>query len=134
MTVLAIVPPPENTELYLLLFILFVFNFATFKLLSLFLPKIQIKSVVSEKSANVTDVDGAVVMPESYSRFAGIIGAVVMVTFFWALGNIVLFKIIYEPASLEKLISSVTSYFYGGATLFLPYAANQIKSALAPKM
>jgi hypothetical protein len=67
----------------------------------------------------------------SYSRVSGFVGATVMACFFWALGNIVLYKAFVAPAEIRDLLSSLVTYFLSGASLFLPYAFNQLKSAFS---
>jgi len=61
------------------------------------------------------------------------IGAVVLATFFWAVGNIVLYKAFTDPGRIAELLTGMGSFFAGGAALFLPYAFNQAREAFAPR-
>lgn len=66
----------------------------------------------------------------SYSRVTGALGAVVLTSFFWAVGNILLANAL-EMADVRKLtdlMNSLSRYFLIGSALFLPYAFNQLKS------
>lgn len=69
----------------------------------------------------------------SFSRAAGAIGAMVLSCLFWGIGNIIIYKMIAEPSGLEDLLGSVRNYFLTGATLFAPYAVNQLRSIVTPK-
>ncbi len=67
----------------------------------------------------------------SYSRVTGLVGAVIMTSFFWAMANIIIFKAFTAIGDIRPLISSVQIFFLVGAAMFLPYAFNQIRSAFA---
>ena len=67
----------------------------------------------------------------SYSRVTGLVGAVIMTSFFWAMANIIVFKAFTAIADIKPLIASVQVFFLVGAAMFLPYAFNQIRSAFA---
>ena len=66
----------------------------------------------------------------SYSRITGLIGAVMLTSFFWAIGNIVLYKAFTQVDDVRKIVSAVAPLFMVGSALFLPYAFNQIRSAV----
>lgn len=114
---------------------LIIFNIATLRILTYGLSNIDVKSALSEKSVQ----DGGAGQPgmalnvadpnlTSYSRLAGFLGASVMATFFWALGNVVIFKSFTSMQEIHSLLTSLIPYFLSGSSLFLPYAFNQIKS------
>jgi hypothetical protein len=65
----------------------------------------------------------------SYSRVTGLVGAVILTSFFWAMGNLVLFKAIDTIGDIKPLVAGVSQLFLIGAALFLPYAFNQLKTA-----
>src|ERR1700677_854136 len=67
----------------------------------------------------------------SYSRVTGLVGAVIMTSFFWAMSNIIVFKAFTAINDIKPLIDSVQMFFLVGAAMFLPYAFNQIRSAFA---
>jgi hypothetical protein len=69
----------------------------------------------------------------SYSRVAGMIGAVVLACFVWAVGNVLLYKMFTAQAEVSGLLASLSSYFLAGASLFAPYAVNQLSTAFKPK-
>ena len=79
----------------------------------------------------MAQTDPAAADPTSYSRIAGIAGAIVLACFLWALGNIILFKAfeVGGIAAIKELLQSVAVYFLAGASLFAPYAFNQLKAA-----
>jgi hypothetical protein len=65
----------------------------------------------------------------SYSRVAGMIGAVVLACFVWAVGNVLLYKMFMAQDEVSGLLTSLGSYFLAGASLFAPYAVNQLGNA-----
>jgi hypothetical protein len=67
----------------------------------------------------------------SYSRVTGLVGAVIMTSFFWAMANIIVFMAFSAVGEIKPLIDSVKVFFLVGAAMFLPYAFNQIRSAFA---
>lgn len=106
-----------------------VFNFATLKLLHFSLGNISFKSVLLEKKSvplSLHESSGS--KQTSYSRVSGMVGAIVLATFLWSLGNIVLFKAIAQPDDIGKLLENVGAFFLAGASLFAPYAFNQLKN------
>lgn len=64
----------------------------------------------------------------SYSRVAGMIGAVVLACFVWAVGNVALYKMFANPEEVATLLGSLGTYFLAGASLFAPYAVNQLST------
>jgi hypothetical protein len=84
----------------------------------------SLKEALSEKSP----VGGAS-DTTSYSRITGMVGAVIVTSFFWAIGNIAIYKAFTQIDDIRKIISAVAPLFMVGSALFLPYAFNQIKSA-----
>jgi hypothetical protein len=77
-------------------------------------------------------VSGAVAGGPSYSRVTGALGAVLLTSFFWAIGNLILWKSRGPAQEIEDLIDSVMKFFAVGAALFLPYAFNQIRAMIRP--
>ncbi len=65
----------------------------------------------------------------SYSRVTGLVGAVILTAFFWALGNIAIFKAFTQVSDIQAIVNGVGPLFVAGAAMFLPYAFNQVKSA-----
>lgn len=118
-----------------------IYNIAIAKLLSLGLSKINLADVLSEKNfsptTTATPQAGMAFSAQStndvssYSRWAGFIGATVMATFFWSLGNIILYKAFSSIAEIRDLLSSLTTYFFAGSALFVPYAFNQLRAAFS---
>jgi hypothetical protein len=71
----------------------------------------------------------------SYSRLSGFVGAIVLASFLWGLGNVILYKAFAEngPEEIQSLLSSIGSFFLAGAALFAPYAFNQLKGVFQTK-
>ena len=110
------------------LFVLVVFN-TPITAVAVGVPFVaQLSGALREKGA-----DGQPGAP-SYSRITGLLGAVVTSTFFWALGNVVLWKAFSQAAEIGPLIRAVWPYFLIGSALFLPYAFNQLRSIFAPTL
>jgi hypothetical protein len=69
----------------------------------------------------------------SYSRITGLFGAVMVTSFFWAMGNVVLWYLFEAPEKAEDIIDGVWKFFILGAALFLPYAFNQLRSIVTDR-
>lgn len=70
----------------------------------------------------------------SYSRITGLFGAVVLTTFFWAMGNLILWRVATaRDQDVDALIDSVWKFFLLGSALFLPYAFNQLRSVFTDR-
>ncbi len=65
----------------------------------------------------------------SYSRLTGLVGAAILTAFFWAIGDVALYKAFTQIGDIKVIVDGVSRLFMVGAALFLPYAFNQIKSA-----
>ena len=84
----------------------------------------DLKQALKEKTA----VGGAT-DTTSYSRVTGLLGAVIVTSFFWAVGNLIIYKAFTQPDDIKLITDNVGRFFLVGAALFLPYAFNQIKAA-----
>lgn len=69
----------------------------------------------------------------SYSRVAGMIGAVVLACFVWAVGNVLLYKMLTSPETMPELLDGLGTFFLASASLFAPYALNQLGNAFKAK-
>lgn len=121
-----------NSAVFVMWANIIVFNLAIMKLLQIVLRKTDMREALTEKH----DVDASAKKdgqpPSSYSRLAGLVGAVVLGCFLWALGNVVLYKAFSDPTEVSGLIAGVGGFFLGGAALFAPYAFNQLGIAFKP--
>ncbi len=55
---------------------------------------------------------------------------IVMACFLWGLGNVIFYMMLIGKAGdLAAIINSVGTYFLAGASLFAPYAVNQLRAA-----
>lgn len=129
-----------------------VLNFGVFWILRQALRRLDIRSVLREKDADsqpkgtqpvgsapklvaadgdpplnatVTASDPAL-DNTSYSRVSGFIGSTVMACFLWAISNYVLYAAFCDADNIAKLLASLGTYFLAGASLFAPYAVNQL--------
>lgn len=132
---------------------LVVFNVAVIKLLQISLKNIDLKEVLREKatlpsstSTSTTTVPaagdgnpaqttvetsttpGGKVDQASYSRVAGMVGATVLGCFLWAVANIVIYKAFAAPNDVPSLLQNIGGFFLAGASLFAPYAFNQLST------
>ncbi|HEY3950635.1 hypothetical protein [Phenylobacterium sp.] len=104
-------------------FVLVIFNLPVMLILG-GMPFIsQLRQALKEK-----DPIGGTSDTTSYSRITGMVGAVAMTAFFWAIGNLLLMKAFTNISDMKLLLQGVQNFFLIGAALFLPYAFNQIKS------
>jgi hypothetical protein len=85
----------------------------------------RLDQALAEKSA-LGDSTGVA----SYSRITGALGAVILTSFFWAIGNIVLSYALDSRGipNIAPLLSACGHFFLIGSALFLPYAFNQLKA------
>jgi hypothetical protein len=58
----------------------------------------------------------------------GLIGAIVLASFFRAVGNVLLYEMFINTADAQKIILNIGKYIAAGATLLAPYAVNQLAS------
>ena len=104
-----------------------IFNGAIIKLLTIAFRSINLSRALSEKA--VGDRGGEI--PTSYSRVAGTTGAIVMAAMLWAIGNTAIFQFMSgKYTEVSTIMSSLGNYFLAGASLFAPYAFNQLKGAM----
>ena len=111
---------------WLFVIVMLMFNVPVVTLVGFVLSKKRMNEAISEK--------GPVAKGDltSYSRLTGALGAVILTTFFWALGNIIIWKAFTNIDDMMKISNSVGNFFMIGAALFLPYAFNQIRNIFAP--
>ncbi len=128
--------PPDWTTTAIMVFTLLLFNVSILKLFQTSLKQVNIRGAMLEKNAvsashaKIAD-DGKPADSDqtSFSRIAGGTGAIVLACFLWALGNVVLFKSFTALSEVATLLGGVQTYFLAGASLFAPYAFNQLRSA-----
>lgn len=98
-------------------------------LVSIFVPFLaHMRRALWDKGAN------GPIESTSYSRITGLFGAVVLTTFFWAMGNVILWRVATaRDQDVEALIDSVWKFFLLGSALFLPYAFNQLRSVFTDR-
>ncbi len=116
---------------WVLLLTLAVFDFGTAVLLRWTLQKVEPAALVREKGVASRAGGEAGGEETSYSRVAGVVGSVVIACFFWAFGNILIWRAFADPSgqSLKALVDGVWPWLTGGAAMFLPYAVNQLRAA-----
>jgi hypothetical protein len=113
-----------NDDIWMRVLVLAVFN-VPILVIAISLPFVSsLSQALKEKG-----VDGPI-ESTSYSRVTGLFGAVVLTSFFWAIGNVVIYKVFEPNADVEKLIDGVWKFFVLGAALFLPYAFNQLRAIM----
>lgn len=83
----------------------------------------RLDDVLKEKTP-----DGTATSATSYSRVTGALGAVILTSFFWAVGNVVLSIALVDAAKIKPLLEGVWPFFLIGSAFFLPYAFNQLKT------
>lgn len=133
-----------------------VYNAAIIRLVSTFLRDVNMRDVMREKTiaprgvtstapagappdaaagGGASPADGRPAAPgggdaTSYSRVTGLVGATIMACFLWALGNVVVWNLMVgKGEAVSAAIADVGGFFLGGASLFAPYAFNQLKEA-----
>ena len=106
--------------------LLIIFDFSVVVLLRLSLKDVNFNNALREKSAPTGANGSANGDNTSFSRLAGLLGAIVLAVFFWMLGNVVIWQLVVSPAEVTTVVDSTYKYFLVGAALFAPYAVNQL--------
>jgi hypothetical protein len=109
-----------------------VFNLATSYLVWRSLRNVTLSEVVAEKDMQ-TRSDGTLLPATSYSRVVGMVGGMILAAFIWGLGNVVIYTAITSPPDVSKVLEGVSTFIVGCASLFLPYAANQVREAFSKR-
>jgi hypothetical protein len=68
----------------------------------------------------------------SYSRIAGVFGAVAITSLFWASGNLLIWVALDHPEKVTNVVDGFSRLFMAGAALVLPYGFNQLRSMINP--
>lgn len=105
-----------------------IFNIAIIVLLRLTLKSVSLTDALREKSA--PEQPGG--SDTSYSRIAGMLGAIVLGCLIWGLGNVVLARAILDPKQVKTMLEGVWPFLLSTSALFAPYAFNQLKDAMQP--
>jgi hypothetical protein len=115
-----------NTALAIILLV--IFDFAVIFLLKISLKDVKIINALKEKTVVPPPTGSNSDDNTSFSRLAGLLGAIVLAVFFWMLGNVVIWQLLASPTEVATTVDSTYKYFLVGAALFAPYAVNQIAS------
>ncbi len=86
----------------------------------------QTAALSAAQASNGQDATIAALANTSYSRLSGFIGSIILACFLWAASNYVIYASFYEPGAVADYVKSFGSYFLAGASLFAPYAVNQL--------
>ena len=108
--------------------VIIIYNFSTIFLLRTVLRSLSFPSMLVEKRV-LNDSNSTV--PTSASRVIASLGSIILATFLWGLGNVVLYKSIVATAAdsgIKTLLDDIGNFFLAGASLFAPYAFNQLTS------
>jgi len=103
--------------------VLVVFNLPPALLTWKLLRSVDLRQVLREKTPAGGPTDAT-----SYSRLVGLMGATVLTSLFWALGDVVLYKSLTQISDIRPILDGVGPLFLAGVALFLPYAFNQVRS------
>lgn len=107
---------------------LIILNGAIILLLRLSLKHVDVKEALREKAGPAAAFPPVPGGPDntSYSRVSGMVGAIVLACFFWALANVVVFQAFTQQAQIEVVLKGVGTFILSGSALFAPYAFNQL--------
>lgn len=123
-----------------------ILDLGVISLLRVTLSGVNIRAVLREKDPGsqptgtqaVADVAPGAAAPDpaldntSYSRLSGFIGSVVLACFLWAIGNIVIYLAVTDIDKIPTFLNAIGTYFLAGASLFAPYAFNQVSKVFKP--
>ncbi len=106
-----------------------IFNGGVIRILQMAMGGISMKDVLREKNPDdqPNNPTGETQNP-SYSRLAGFIGATVMGCFLWGIGNFLIYASFADSSAITNVLDKLGTYFLAGASLFTPYAFNQMKT------
>ena len=88
----------------------------------------SLADAVSEETEIVVDGTKKTILLASSSRLIALLGLVVLLVAFLGFGVIAMWSLA-ESGSMPSL-AEVSKFLVGGATLFLPYGINQVRTAL----
>jgi hypothetical protein len=88
--------------------------------------------IATEKDAR-TGLSGSPAQT-SFSRVAGLIGAAYLAAFCWGFGLYLLTKMWVDPEEIKKVVPDVTRFILAGASMFTPYAFNQLSQILGNRL
>ena len=133
----AVVEAVDQSWFWLFAAIIALYNGAVFLGLTR-LGRLNLTSMLAEKVVSAEIAKQIAASAEerfvftSKNRAVGALGAFVMVSFTWALGNIILYKSFYAADQVESIIDSVGTFYLASSALFAPYAFNQLSKAFRP--
>ena len=64
----------------------------------------------------------------SASRVTGAVGAAVIASFTWAVGNVLIYKAVFKPEDAQVILDGIGNFYLAASALFAPYAFNQLSS------
>lgn len=86
------------------------------------------RGIATEK--NDTSLAPGASAPTSFSRVTGLIGTIYLTAFCWGLGLYLLTKVWVDPGKLKEVVPDGSKFILAGASLFTPYAFNQVSHIL----
>lgn len=126
---------PDGLNTAVMCISLTVLNLGTIFLLRYALKEADLPSMLSEKTSQsrpLASRPGILgpdpPLPTSFSRVAGIVGAIVLVVFFWGLANAILYDAFTYLDHIKQIVQNTWQFFLVGSALFAPYAFNQLTS------
>lgn len=116
---------------------LLIFNGSTIWAIRHAVPKLDIEDAVKipveapllGKGVGADQTDRDV----SFSRVSGMIGATVLATFFWAVGNVVIYKLVAAPSQVKDVLDHLGAFVLSGSSLFAPYGVKLVTEAFKGK-
>lgn len=115
----------------ILIIALAALNISIAALIRLAVRAIDLESALNEKTpVPVAAGAPAVDAMASSSRLIGFVASVVMVGVLWGAGNYMIYAAFFEVEKIAGFLSSISTFFLAGSTLYLPYGANKLSAAV----
>lgn len=105
------------------------------ELLTKHLAYLKERATLAKDNAITTDPDPPKTpdpIPESSSRLAGVLGALVLVAALWAFANFLVWASFWDRDVIKPVMEHVGTFFISGSALFLPYAFNRLSTVFGP--
>lgn len=95
------------------------------------LKAIDIESALNEKTPQPVAAGAPPLDPmASSSRLIGFVASAVMIAVLWGAGNYLVYAAFFEMEKIPVFLSSISTFFLSGSTLYLPYGANKLSAAV----
>lgn len=97
------------------------------------LKAVDMQSALNEKTPVPAGTPTGTPIPDpvaSSSRLIGFVASAIMIAVLWGAGNYLVYAAFFEMEKIPVFLSSISTFFLSGSTLYLPYGANKLSAAV----